>query len=635
MRIDYTVIFKRDWRIGSGEAAGRHLDDRVRRDGYGLPFLPGSTVRGIVADSIQRLAQALALPRCDGTVRREGESGLRELCGVTRPGEEVCPLCVLTGSPHLPAKVHWGAARLVLKDGEGRPIWKPKLREALAGEAQSAPELLTRPHARTAIEERSGRAEDEHLFSLEEARADLELAGAVEIEADVSREDISLLVAALRFVRAVGGSRRRGLGACRIRIDEARLAPHFGSWQEAVQALDAEPSEGAEGDAESTAPREDQGDLPAAGWPDLRSSGPVHLQLDARVVGEIAVGGRPEAGNVVSGLGFVPGSTVRGALAGQWRDEVGGEEFLRCFVSGRIRFGPLYPVTGQRTSRPVPLSVHTCKRSPGPERKLRHGLLDLLLRPDLERCEKCDSRLVPWPEAFDEEPPPLALSPHNRIEPESQTVREGGLFAYEGLGEGTVLRGFVAAEDGAELEALVQGLGLEPGRAFPLRVGRRKGALGHLDCEVIVFSGEESGIGLFPDVFPEGRPVPESWPESELLRVDLLTPAVVVDERLRYRKALTPTDLGLPEGVGFEHCFGGWEIVSGWHAARGLPKSDQVAVSRGSSYLVRRPADGAEQTLEELRTAARDGIGLRRAEGFGVISVRAVEPRELEGEGRS
>jgi CRISPR-associated protein Csx10 len=628
-------MFERDWRVGSGEAAGRHLDDRVRRDGHGLPFLPGSTVRGIVADSIQRLAQALALPRCDGTVRREGESGLRELCGVTRPGEEVCPLCVLTGSPHLPAKVHWGAARLVLKDGEGRPIWKPKLREALAGEAQSAPELLTRPHARTAIDEKSGRAEDEHLFSLEEARADLELAGAVEIEPDVSRENVSLLVAALRFVRAVGGSRRRGLGACRIRIDEARLAPHFGSWQEAVQALDAEPSEGAEGDADSTAPREDQGDLPAAGWPDLRSSGPVHLQLDARVVGEIAVGGRPEAGNLVSGLPFIPGSSVRGALAGQWSGEVGGEDFLRCFVSGQVRFGPLNPMSRQRTSRPVPLSVHTCKRSPGSEQNLRHGLVDLLLRPKLERCEKedCGSRLVPWPEAFDAEVP-LALSPHNRIDFESQTVRAGGLFAYEGLAEGTGLRGFVAAEDGAEMETLVRGLGLEPGKVLTLRVGRRKGALGHLDCEVTLYRGEESGIGLFPDFFPEGRPVPESWPESDCLRVDLLTPAIVVDEHLRYRKALTPPDLDLPEGIGFERSFGGWEILSGWHAARGLPKSDQVAVSRGSSYLVRRPGEGADQTLEALRTAARDGIGLRRTEGFGAVSVTAVERRDLE-EGRS
>jgi len=624
VRIDYTVVFDSDWRVGSGEAAGRYLDDLVRRDGLGLPFLPGSTLRGIAGDAIQRLARALSLATCAGTALRDEEGKLGQLCGVTRPEEEICPLCVLTGSPHRPAKVRWGPARLVLEDGEGRPVWKPKVRESLARQAGRVPELLTRPHARTAIEEKSGRAEDEHLFSLEEARAGLELYGSVEIAPDVARRHVALLVGALRFVRAIGGSRRRGLGACRIRIDSAELEPHFGSWQEAVKALGqkGERSEAAKS-ADSSKPERE----PVAPWPEPPSPGPVHVRLDARVVGEVAVGGRPEAGNLISGLPFVPGSSLRGALAALWRGKLGlgSEEFMRSFVSGRIRFGFLYPVSGQTASRPVPHSVHTCKATPGPRSKLGHGVVDLLVHPDRERCTDCGSRLIPWPVEFEGEDPRLALSPHNRIEFESQTVREGGLFAYEGLGEGTHLRGFVVGEEAADVEALLEGLGVGLDQPFRLRLGRRKGALGHIECQLGEVSQEKSGIGLFPD----GAKVPESWPETDLLRVDLLTPAIVVDEHLRYRKALTPGDVGLAL-ESFEGSFGQAEVISGWHSARGLPKADQVAITKGSSYLVRRPPEGAGEELEVLRSVAREGVGIRRVEGFGVVSVRAVEPRDLE-----
>jgi CRISPR-associated protein Csx10 len=617
VRIDYTIVFDRSWRIGSGEAAGRYLDSLVRRDALGLPFVPGSTVRGLTRDAIRKLAKTLSIAVCDGTVARREDDSLGSLCGVDREG--LCPLCALTGSPHHEPAVSWGPARLVL-GGAGGPVWKDRERRALAEEAKKVPGLLTRPRPRTAIDAESGRAADEQLFTLEEALEGLELAGSLEIAQmtpALAPRDVSLLIAALRFLREMGGSRRRGLGACRLRIDHADLAPAFATWQDAVRALAAGPDEvetGVEPPRVAVAPA-----AVAASRPGRRTL----LQIDATVVGEVVARGRPEAGNLIAGLPFVAGSTVRGALAARWQGDRAAEDFLRCFLSGRVRFGFLYPPSGLGVGGPVPLSRYTCKLRPGPLGSFGHGFVDLLLDPEAERCPQgCRGRLIPSEQRFegrleDNNAKGLALSPHNRIDPESQTVREGALFAYEALPEGTRLRGFIAAADAADVDLLLSGLGLAAGDSFTLRVGRRKSALGYLDCRISAGSVPPGGASLFPDA----PAVPGEWPASGALRIDLMTPAIVVDEHLRYRESLTPRDLGLTRER-FDQAFSAFQVLAGWNSAHRLPKADQIAVAAGSSFLLARPADGGKEELQALARAAREGVGLRRTEGFGVISVR-------------
>lgn len=620
MEIDYTLVFAEGWRIGSGEGAGRHLDSLVRRDGLGLPFVPGSTVRGLARDAVRQLAKALSIEICDGTLARRKDGSQGRLCGLTFEGP--CPLCALAGSTHLEPRVRWGPARLRLAGAQGE-VWRSAERATLAREAGVVPGLLTRAHPRTSIDPQSGRAEDDHLFTLEEAVAGLELAGSVEIEPALPRRELSLLVAALRFIREVGGQRRRGLGTCRVRIDRAALAPAFASWQDAVAALApaAEPalprSRAAPG-----APAVAETPVPAA----LREP---CLEIDATVVGEVVLGGQPEAGNLVSGLPYVAGSTLRGALAFLWQGDRGSEAFHRCFLSGRVRFGFLYPLDGQVAARPVPLSKHTCKLHPGPRSAFGHGFIDLLLAPAAERCQEpgCRGRLIPWT-GF-EGPGGLAAgnlrpSPHNRIDPETQAVREGALFAYEALAEGTRLRGYVRGESVADLEALLAGLGVAAGQPFRLRVGRRKGTLGHLECRLTGFAGRPGGVGLFPDA----PPVPREWPATGLVRVDLATPAVLLDEHLGYRESLVPRDLGLDRGA-FEEAVAAVQPIAGWNSLHRLPKASQWAMAAGSTFLLARPASGGDGELARLLDAAREGIGERRAEGFGVVTVRSVEAAEL------
>ena len=160
---------------------------------------------------------------------------------------------------------------------------------------------------------------------------------------------------------------------------------------------------------------------------------------------------------------------------------------------------------------------------------------------------------------------------------------------------------------------------LAVGEGFRLRVGRRKGALGYLECVLSPYGGQDGGVGLFP----EAPQIPGRWPEGAALRIDLLTPAILVDSYLGYRESVVPEDLGLGREA-FDGVFARSQLIAGWNSAHRLPKSDVVSVRAGSSYLLRRPANGAEDELRALAAAAAKGIGIRRTEGFGAISIMPV-----------
>jgi hypothetical protein len=65
------------------------------------------------------------------------------------------------------------------------------------------------------------------------------------------------------------------------------------------------------------------------------------------------------------------------------------------------------------------------------------------------------------------------------------------------------------------------------------------------------------------------------------------------------------------------------ERVRGWNAAHGLPRQDEWAVSRGAvyAYLFEGGAAGRKELVQLLSDLERDGLGLRRNEGFGRVMI--------------
>ena len=63
--------------------------------------------------------------------------------------------------------------------------------------------------------------------------------------------------------------------------------------------------------------------------------------------------------------------------------------------------------------------------------------------------------------------------------------------------------------------------------------------------------------------------------------------------------------------------------LHGWNAAQGLPRQDEWGVARGSVYVYRfrGTAQEREALIQELMTLSKNGVGLRRNEGFGIVII--------------
>jgi hypothetical protein len=110
--------------------------------------------------------------------------------------------------------------------------------------------------------------------------------------------------------------------------------------------------------------------------------------------------------------------------------------------------------------------------------------------------------------------------------------------------------------------------------------------------------------------------------------------AILLDQVLRY--AIDPADsvTWLPSlNGGFLRVEGGelsclaavtkQERVRGWNAAHGLPRQDEWSLSRGCAFAYRYTGSqaGRQELHNRLTELEREGLGVRRNEGFGAVTV--------------
>jgi CRISPR-associated Csx10 family RAMP protein len=99
--------------------------------------------------------------------------------------------------------------------------------------------------------------------------------------------------------------------------------------------------------------------------------------------------------------------------------------------------------------------------------------------------------------------------------------------------------------------------------------------------------------------------------------VTLTSPAVLVDRFLRPSAEL---NLDFPD-LTLVGKVAKMTTVRGWQAAWGLPKPDDMALAAGSVFLFRYQGQDVSGLNVYLTQVARYGIGLRRQEGLGAVSI--------------
>lgn len=388
------------------------------------------------------------------------------------------------------------------------------------------------------------------------------------------------------------------------------------------------------------------------------------IQIDALT--PILVGGERSAGNHLWSLDYIPGNQIRGALAMKLhRQGMSPDDLTVLFGRGGITVHNTYPVSshGCTPCFPMPLSTRESKYSP------QARFVDTLLIPrtwdqplkhplDQAPLERPRQVFGPILSAIPLDPPgrssstfrpPRGLSTHIEIDRTTGTHRPGVLFTLETLGEGSHYDGLLTCTE-QQAALLANGLNLQLHRVYNID-GEDVGARYSGSIELSVGQARSRGFGRIAVKLNQIErltipPLPERLqrfnddvlclPGHRYVSLTLVSDAIVVDERLRFRPALDVQDLEREYPA-----LKGWivrlekaavvpRVISGWHGGAGLPRPDDVGIAMGSAFLYLCKDDANHPpSIEALEQLEADGIGCRRVEGFGRVVVCA--PRHIEG----
>ncbi len=334
-------------------------------------------------------------------------------------------------------------------------------------------------------------------------------------------------------------------------------------------------------------------------------------------------GGDP---NSAVGLDFIPGSAIRGMVIARYRRQnradAADERFRRLFLDGSARFLNAYPQAYGRRTLPVPLSWHVPKGKERPVRDLALSAPQKDHHHQWQRTAHSFCHLWQTEEAFEGihfglkarvewVEPEKHINIHVAREDRQRIVKgESTVFRYEALVPGQVFCGVILVDREEDLKALQE--------CFQ-------------DGDIVTLGG--SHLAGYGKVRLQNVRIQEDWREYEpvgdeetgTLIVTLLSDALIRDlETGAYMASLEPI-----LRVKHQQAFVATRIVGGFNRKWNLPLPQAQAVRAGSVFVY--PAQNG--LLERLRALAEQGIGERRAEGFGRIALNwhrasEVEPQE-------
>ncbi|MEM2915550.1 MAG: CRISPR-associated RAMP protein Csx7 [Candidatus Bathyarchaeia archaeon] len=204
--------------VGSGKPEFEEAapDLPVLRDVKGIPYVPGSSIKGRVRSEAERLANSLGFKVCNAPT-------IETMCGTrAKTEEDLCIVCKIFGTASM-------------KGGISRAS-KVKFRDAYTTTPLEA--LLRRTGI--ALDRETGSVKPGALYTIEAVPAGTKF--KLEIVAEnLSEEELNLLKAALKSVEdsCLGGHSSRGFGKVKLHIDKIRVrTAKYYTGQEPEQLLE-------------------------------------------------------------------------------------------------------------------------------------------------------------------------------------------------------------------------------------------------------------------------------------------------------------------------------------------------------------------------------------------------------------
>jgi CRISPR-associated protein Csx10 len=347
---------------------------------------------------------------------------------------------------------------------------------------------------------------------------------------------------------------------------------------------------------------------------------PLTLTLDAPLL-LTTMEGDP---NSAESLDFIPGSSIRGAVARalcvQGLDRSNPDKFRRLVISGRTRYLNGYMQVKDRRSLPTPASFRREKYqeryhdlagigdAASADKEDREGYLE-------EQLERPDFPYITLdrPDLFG-----AKLAGTGRIHQQRDRVvgrpREGvgAIFRYDSLDAGQVFRALIAVTepDEATLEQTVSLIQQALGTILLLGRSRRSGYGG---AARISWSRPEDREA------EGGRILSKNQPADQILRC-LLTSDFMGRSPLTGQSDPTAFQAELARRLGgrvdIRSRYFEFRKVGGYNRKWGLELPQGLALKAGSLLLLRART---EIPLADLLELEHTGLGERRAEGFGRV----------------
>ncbi len=375
-------------------------------------------------------------------------------------------------------------------------------------------------------------------------------------------------------------------------------------------------------------------------------------------------------------LDYVPGNALLGALA-EAHQSIGGDasRFADFFLSGAVQYTNLYPADFEKNILrnqifpvfPLPLSSRSCKRFEGFKFESHHGVTDVLIQlllfklsgqtnyeimEGVTKCPICCEPLNALSGYYRRglQPDQIGrsdtksnhgLRTRTGIDYATRAAAQGIFYSREVLLENSTFSGVYRVNDAAFADW--QNFMVEAVKAEQIRVGNnRSRGLGLVELSLEKIAAEkrealEARVRKF-NAFLRTQAQDKAVALPDLLYV----PITLTSDAILYDNLLRP-QLGLDQDyLSNRHGFANAQVVlqitdarriTGWSAVWRMPKAVDLALVMGSVFVLAFKED-SQQIFDKLQSLQEEGIGSRRAEGFGQLRVASefhYEHLEIEG----
>lgn len=585
-----SVEFLSDWSCGTGTVHYGVVDREVQRDHEGYPLLRGKAMAAMLRDAAETVAAGLDEDGSDCW-----QWWIKVIFGSQRPLEH-------TGYHPADRAVPVAAAL------RPRPLRIPeKMRAAIAAydpdTARLAREALVLVRPGVAIDDETGAAEDQMLRMEERASAGLTLTAQWRLRFDdlpagapVPWEAELLLLAAAWMVDHVGGRRRRGAGRCQVTIgtppaDSDRLSTLLD------QVAQARPPDKALTARRPVSPAA----LPASRLGGRRRQ-PLRHRYDLRLTALTPLLiARAVTGNTVLTERYVPGASLL-----PWIAHALGPDATALITGGQVVVTHATIEIDGRRALPMPRALHAPKDHPNAD-----TLVNVMRAPADPRWrgKPAGGFSVPVSDGLLRGEPRLVAHTHAVVDDATQRPNErtGGLYTYQAIEAGTVLRAEVWLPDGVPLDRSTLTGECTVGRSH-------KDDYGQVRIEVHDPTPQRV-------TGPAGAGELVVWLLSDLLlrgsagepAADLACLASTLGEALGVRLTVPHTLSAGPAAVL------GASRTESWQTRWGLPRPSLTGLAGGS--VVRFEMAGVPDPAAYEQVVAA-GLGERTAEGFGRIALQ-------------